>query len=76
MFGLLGAIVIGGLTGVIAEYLNLTRNGVVVSAAIGAGGAVVLWFVLGLLGMSFGLGRGAISFIGAAGLLFLAGKRR
>ena len=76
MFGLIGVIVIGGLTGFLAEYFNFTRNGQVVSVVIGIGGAVALWVVLGILGLSFGLGRGAISVIGAGGLLFLADRRR
>lgn len=76
LFGLLGVVIIGALTGAASERLGLTRNGYPVAAALGVGGAVILWFVLGILGLSFGLGRTGISIAGAAAMLYLASRRR
>ncbi len=76
MFHMIGAIIIGALTGYMAERLSLTRNGVIVSVALGVGGAIILWFAQGFIGIGFGLGRAMTSFVGAAGLLFINSMRR
>lgn len=76
MFHMLGAIIIGALTGYFSERLGLTRNGAIVSIALGVGGAIILWFAQGFMGIGLGFGRAMTSFIGAAGLLFIASMRR
>ncbi len=76
MFHMLGAIIIGALTGYVSERLGLTRNGAIVSIALGVGGAIILWFAQGFMGIGFGLGRAMTSFLGAAGLLFINSIRR
>lgn len=76
MFHMFGAIIIGALTGYGSERLNLTRNGVIVSVALGVGGAIILWFAQGFIGVGLGLGRAMTSFVGAAGLLFINSMRR
>ena len=76
MFHMIGAIIIGALTGYMAERLSLTRNGVIVSVALGVGGAIILWFAQGFMGIGFGLGRAMTSFVGAVGLLFINSMRR
>ena len=76
MVHMFGAIIIGALTGYISERLGLTRNGVIVSLALGVGGAIILWFAQGFMGIGLGFGRAMTSFIGAAGLLFIHSMRR
>ncbi len=76
MFHMIGAIIIGALTGYMAERLSLTRNGVIVSVALGVGGAIILWFAQGFIGIGFGLGRAMTSFVGAVGLLLINSMRR
>lgn len=76
MFHMLGAIIIGALTGYVSERLGLTRNGAIVSIALGVGGAIILWFAQGFMGIGFGLGRAMTSFAGAVGLLFINSMRR
>ncbi|MEO1491240.1 MAG: hypothetical protein AAFV19_03710 [Pseudomonadota bacterium] len=76
MFGLFGAVIIGGMTGFASERLNLTRNGIVVSAALGVGGAVALWFLQRILGLGLGFGTVLTAVIGAALILFLAQLRQ
>lgn len=76
MFGMFGAIIIGGATGFAAERFGFTRNGYLVSVALGVGGAVGLWFLQGFLGLGLGLGRALTSVVGAAALLFLSGMKK
>lgn len=76
MLHMIGAIIIGALTGYMAERLGLTRNGVIVSVALGVGGAIILWFAQGFMGVGLGFGRAMTSFVGAAGLLFINSMRR
>lgn len=76
MVHMFGAIIIGALTGYISERMGLTRNGVIVSIALGVGGAIILWFAQGFMGVGLGLGRAMTSFVGAAGLLFFHSMRR
>ncbi|MEM7522521.1 MAG: hypothetical protein AAF360_01930 [Pseudomonadota bacterium] len=76
MFYLFGAVFVGGLTGYLSERLGFTRNGFIVSIALGVGGAVSLWFIQAFIGIGLGLGRALTSVVGAAGLLFLASMRR
>ena len=76
MFHMFGAIIIGALTGYLSEKFNFTRNGVIVSIALGVGGAIILWFAQGFLGIGLGLGRAATSIVGAIGLLFINSMRR
>lgn len=77
MFGLITALILGGGTGFVAERFGLARNGYVVSIGLGIGGAIGLWFLQGLFGVSLGLSRGMTSVVGAIVLLVLAryGKR-
>lgn len=76
MFHMIGAVIIGALTGYLAEKFNFTRNGVIISIALGVGGAIILWFAQGFLGVGLGLGRAATSILGAVGLLFINSMRR
>lgn len=70
------AMILGGVTGVLAERFGLVRNGYVVSVALGVGGAMMLWFAQAALGIGLGLGRAGTAVAGAALLLFLASLRR
>ena len=76
MFRFFGVLVIGALTGYLAEKFGFTRHGIVVALALGVGGAVLLWFTTSIIGVRFGFSHAFISFIGAAGLLLLARPRR
>ena len=49
MLHMFGAIIVGALTGYISERLGLTRNGIVISIALGVGGAIILWFAQGFM---------------------------
>ena len=40
------------------------------------GGAIILWFCQGLLGIGLGFGRAGTSIIGAIAMLFIASMRR
>lgn len=70
------AMILGGVTGLVAERFGLVRNGYIVSAGLGVGGATMLWFAQAALGVGLGLGRAGTSIAGAALLLFLASLRR
>ena len=76
VYGIFSALFIGGLIGVLTEKLGLTRNGYIVSVALGIGGAMILTFGQLLLGFNFGFSRAVTSAIGAGGLLFIASMRR
>lgn len=76
MFGLFGALIIGGMTGFASERMELTRNGYIVSVAMGIGGAVGLWFLQRILGFGLGFGLALTSVAGAALMLFLAELRK
>lgn len=71
-----GTILVGALIGLAAERLRMTRNGYVVSIALGVGGAMLLWFVQYVFGIRLGVNRALVSALGAVVLLFLAGRRR
>lgn len=70
------AMILGATVGAFAEYFGFTRNGYVVSVALGVGGAVILWFAQGLFGIAFGLGRAGVSILGAVAVLIFASRRR
>ncbi len=70
------AVLLGGLTGFLAERFGLTRNGYVVSVALGVGGATLAWFLQYFLGVGFGLSRAMTSILGAAAMLALTAFRR
>lgn len=76
IYGMFAALVLGAATGAASERFGFTRNGYVVSMALGVGGAIILWFCQGLLGIGLGFGRAGTSIIGAVGMLFLASLRR
>ncbi len=75
-YGVFSALILGGATGAAAERFGFTRNGYIVSMALGVGGAVILWFAQGFLGIGLGLGRAGTSIIGAVALLVIASLRR
>ncbi len=70
------AVLLGGLTGFLAERFGLVRNGYVVSVTLGVGGATLAWFLQYALGVGFGLGRAMTSILGAAAMLLVAAMRR
>jgi uncharacterized membrane protein YeaQ/YmgE (transglycosylase-associated protein family) len=76
MFSLFGTLLIGAMTGYASERMELTRNGYIVSVALGIGGAVGLWFLQRVLGLGLGYGLALTSVIGAALMLFLAQLRK
>ena len=76
MLHMFGAIIVGALTGYISERMGFTRNGIIISIALGVGGAIILWFAQGFLGIGLGFGRAMTSFVGAVGLLFINSMRR
>ncbi len=76
VYGIFSALFIGGLIGVLSEKLGLTRNGYIVSAALGIGGAMILVFGQLLFGFSLGFGRALTSAIGASAMLLIASMRR
>lgn len=72
--GLIGAIIVGGIAGWLAEKLMKSNMGVIANIIIGIVGAVVANWLLGVLHVS--LGPGLVSFliagvIGACILIFL-----
>jgi hypothetical protein len=75
-YGMFSALILGAATGAFAEYFRFTRNGYFVSIVIAVGGAVILWFAQGLLGIGLGFGRAGTSIIGGVAALFLASMRR
>lgn len=70
------AVLLGGLTGFLAERFGLVRNGYVVSVALGVGGATMAWFAQYALGLGFGFGRAMTSILGAGLMLLVAAMRR
>ena len=76
MYHFFGAIIIGALIGYMAEKFNFTRNGIIVSIALGVGGAMLFSFAQAFLGIGLGLGRHATSAVGAVLLLAIAAFRR
>lgn len=72
MFRFIGVLIIGAAVGALAERFGLVRNGYVVSIALALGGAVLLWFIQGVIGLRLGYGQFATSVIGGAGMLLLA----
>ncbi|MEM7269385.1 MAG: hypothetical protein AAF401_09040 [Pseudomonadota bacterium] len=76
IFAFFGALVLGAATGAASERFGFTRNGYIISMALGIGGAMLLWFAQALLGLSLGLSRPLTSIVGAAALLFLNNVRR
>ncbi len=70
------AVLLGGLTGFLAERFGLVRNGYVVSVTLGVGGATLAWFLQYALGVGFGFGRAMTSILGAAAMLLVAAMRR
>lgn len=75
-YAMFSALILGAAVGAFAEYFRFTRNGYVVSVALGVGGAVIFWFAQGLLGIGFGFGRAGVSILGAAAMLLFASFRR
>lgn len=73
---ILASLILGAATGAFAEYFRFTKNGYVLSIAIGVGGAVILSFTQSLLGIGLGLGRAATAIVGAVGALLLTTLRR
>jgi len=76
MYHFFGAIIIGALIGYMAEKFNFARNGIIVSIALGVGGAMLLSFSQRFLGIGLGLGSPATSAIGAVALLAINAFRR
>lgn len=76
IYFLFSALILGGATGAFAEYFGFTRNGYIVSVGLGVGGAILLWFIQGFLGVGLGFGRAGTSIAGAVILLFLNSMRR
>lgn len=70
--GIIMWIIVGGLAGWIAEKLMKADHGLLTNIALGIGGAVVLNFVLGLVGVSFaGLaGQFVVAVAGACALIY------
>ncbi len=71
LFSLMGAMLVGGLTGYAVAWLGLVRYGWAVAVILGIGGGVVAWLVSALTGIGFG-GRTMTAIVGAAVALFLA----
>lgn len=75
-YGIFSALFVGGIVGVLAEKFGFARNGYIVSAALGIGGAMILTLGPFLLGFNLGYSRGVTSAVGAVALLVLASRRR
>ena len=73
--GIFGAVLVGAIVGYASERMGFTRNGYIVSCALGVGGAVILLFAQYMFGFSLGFNRGLTSVIGAVAVLFLAGRQ-
>jgi uncharacterized membrane protein YeaQ/YmgE (transglycosylase-associated protein family) len=72
--GILAAIIIGGLAGWLAEKAMKSDMGLITNIVLGIVGALVLNFILGLVGMDYEgwLAYLIIGFIGACLLIFIA----
>ena len=73
--GLLGAIIIGGLAGWLAERFMRSNMGLLMNIVLGIVGAALLNFLLGVLGIYTGTGLLVyliVGFIGACILIALA----
>ncbi len=73
--GLLGAIIVGGLAGWLAEKFMKSNMGIFMNIILGIIGAAALNFVLGLLGIYTGTGLLVyliVGFIGACLLIAIA----
>ncbi len=71
--GWIGAIIIGGLAGWLAEMFMKTGTGIFMNIVLGIVGAAVANFLLGLFGVALGgwLGYLVAGFIGACILIFV-----
>jgi uncharacterized membrane protein YeaQ/YmgE (transglycosylase-associated protein family) len=70
-FSVLGAMLVGALTGFLAERGGLVRNGVTVSVLLGLAGGVLAWLLTALTGLGLG-GRTVTAILGALAALFIA----
>ena len=72
--GLIGAIIVGGIAGWLAEQFMKSNMGIFMNIILGIVGALVLNFILGLLGIYAGTGWFVyliVGFIGACLLIFI-----
>lgn len=73
--GLLGAIIVGGLAGWLAERFMRSNMGLLMNIILGIVGAAALNFLLGVLGIYTGTGLLVyliVGFVGACLLIYLA----
>ncbi|MEM0989414.1 MAG: hypothetical protein AAGK00_11070 [Pseudomonadota bacterium] len=75
MIGLIGAVVIGGVLGWVAERYRWTRLGLVPAMTTAIGGAIVAYLVLLFFGIGL-YGRGFTAAAGAIVVLILAPRVR
>lgn len=69
-FAFFGALMIGGVVGVLSEKWDLTHNGILASIIISLGGVILLFMARVMFGLSFGA-PGVDAIIGGAGALLL-----
>lgn len=74
--GWIGAIIIGGIAGWIAEKIMDAKHGILMNILLGVVGAVVANAVLGFAGISFGglIGHLIAAVIGACALIWIGRK--